>query len=71
MRKTWNRFLALLLTCVLTLTMAGPALAADTTSPAPFAIRQSEYLKLNKPKDKAVYYKGETIPVSLTIGLCR
>ena len=54
MRKTWNRILALLLTCVLTLTMAGPALAADTTSPAPFAIRQSEYLTLNKPKDKAV-----------------
>ena len=67
MRKTWNRILALLLTCVLTFAMAGPALAADATSPAPFAIRQSDYLKLNKPKDKAVYYRGETIPVSLTI----
>ena len=34
MRKTWNRILALLLTCVLTFAMAGPALAADTTPQA-------------------------------------
>ena len=67
MRKTWNRILALLLTCVLTFAMAGQVMAADTASPPPFGIRQSEYLKLNKPKDKSVYYKGETIPVSLTI----
>lgn len=67
MRKTWNRILALLLTCVLTFAMAGQVMAADTASPTPFGIRQSEYLKLNKPKDKSVYYKGETIPVSLTI----
>ena len=67
MRKNCNRILALLLACVLTFAMAGQALAADTASPTPFGIRQSEYLKLNKPKDKAVYYKGETIPVSLTI----
>ena len=67
MRKNCNRILALLLACVLTFAMAGPALAADTASPTPFGVRQSEYLKLNKPKDKALYYKGETIPVSLTI----
>ncbi len=86
MRKTWNRILALLLTCVLTFAMAGPALAADTTpqaaeaaqaavltqandatSPALFSMSNSGYLKLNKPKNKAVYYKGETIPVSITI----
>ena len=86
MRKTWNRLLALLLTCVLTFTMAGPALAADTTpqtaeaaqaavltqtsdaaSPTLFDLSDSGYLKLNKPKNKAVYYKGETIPVSITI----
>ena len=41
-------------------------LAADTASPHLFGIRQSEYLKLNKPKDKALL-QGETIPVSLTI----
>ena len=67
MRKNCSRILALLLACVLTFAMAGQALAADTASPTPFGIRQSEYLKLNKPKNKAVYYKGETIPVSLTI----
>ena len=67
MRKNCNRILALLLACVLTFAMAGQALAADTASPVPFGIRQSEYLKLNKPKDKAIYYKGETIPISLTI----
>ena len=67
MRKNCSRILALLLACVLTFAMAGQALAADTASPVPFGIRQSEYLKLNKPKDKSVYYKGETIPVSLTI----
>ena len=67
MRKNCSRILALLLACVLTFAMAGQALAADTASPVPFGIRQSEYLKLNKPKDKAIYYKGETIPISLTI----
>ena len=67
MRKNCSRILALLLACVLTFAMAGQALAADMASPTPFGIRQSEYLKLNKPKNKAVYYKGETIPVSLTI----
>ena len=67
MRKNCSRILALLLACVLTFAMAGQALAADTASPTPFGIRQSEYLKLNKPKDKAIYYKGETIPISLTI----
>lgn len=86
MRKTWNRILALLLTCVLTFAMAGPALAADTTpkaaeavqaavltqtadaaSPTLFDLSDSGYLKINKPKNKAVYYKGENIPISLTI----
>lgn len=67
MRKNCNRILALLLACVLTFAMAGQTMAVDTASPTPFGIRQSEYLKLNKPKDKAVYYKGETIPISLTI----
>ena len=47
MRKNCSRILALLLACVLTFAMAGQALAADTASPTPFGIRQSEYLKLN------------------------
>lgn len=86
MRKNCSRILALLLTCVLTFAMAGPALAADTTpqaaeaaqaavltqttdaaSPTLFDLSDSGYLKLNKPKNKAVYYKGETIPISITI----
>ena len=41
--------------------------ANDATSPALFSMSNSGYLKLNKPKNKAVYYKGETIPVSITI----
>lgn len=41
--------------------------ANDTTSPALFSMSNSGYLKLNKPKNKAVYYKGETIPVSPSI----
>lgn len=39
----------------------------DATSPALFSMSNSGYLKLNKPKNKAVYYKGETIPISITI----
>lgn len=35
-------------------------------TPALFAAK-SGYLKINTPKNKAVYYKGEKIPVSLTI----
>lgn len=36
-------------------------------SPTLFDLSDSGYLKLNKPKNKAVYYRGETIPISLTI----
>ena len=35
--------------------------------PTLFDLSDSGYLKLNKPKNKAVYYKGETIPISITI----
>lgn len=87
MRKSCKRFLALVLTLALSISMVGQAIALEPTSevasvaaaqtavtnqrsdssPALFGVAQSDYLKLNKPKDNAVYYRGEKIPVSITI----
>ena len=79
----WNKgrkLLAMVLTLSLAFSMIGTAFAYDvpvtkeaaaTTaeqveSPTLFAAK-SEYLKINTPKNNAVYYKGEKIPVSLSI----
>lgn len=66
MRKYLSTLTALLLALALTLTGAGTAFAADTPSPQPFAAK-STWLTIKKPAAKAVFYKGERIPVKVAI----
>lgn len=49
-----------------TATTAAAEATEQIETPTLFAAK-SGYLKINTPKNKAVYYKGEKIPVSLTI----
>lgn len=44
--------------------------AQDPASPSTFSVYTSAFISINKPKNKAVYYKGEKIPVDVTVWDC-